>query len=176
MSRLEATPVGDVSFDGERATLNFEIRLPHPPEEVWKAITDPRELSQWYMTQAVIEGRKGGFIDLRTGPGQFHATGRILEWEPPELFEYEWKVRPGELRGAGEDAIVRWELERDGEATILRLAHRKLTRDAGFGAAPYTHVILERLAAQLDGRPLPDLRARAAEVQGKYVPRGASSR
>src|SRR6266540_1222898 len=72
MSRQEATPVGDVSFDGERATLNFEIRLPHPPEEVWKAITDPRELSQWCMTQAVIEGRKGGFIDLRTGPGQFH--------------------------------------------------------------------------------------------------------
>ncbi len=142
MTRQDPAPVGGVSFDGEHATLTFQSRLSHPPEAVWEAITDPKQLSMWYMTQAAIDGRTGGSIDFRTGPAQFHVTGRILTWEPPRLLEYEWKVRPCPGMPSGEDAIVRSELRRDGRETVLTLTHRNLTRRTAVGAAPATHTVL----------------------------------
>lgn len=123
------------------------------------------------MTTATIDGRTGGSIDFRTGPGQIHATGRILVWEPPRIFEYEWKVKPWGRMPQGEDAVVRWELRAEGEETVLTLTHRNLTRRSALGAAPSTHVVLERLAAQLAGLPFGDFRERVAEVQGLYPTR-----
>lgn len=164
-----AAVAGRVSFEGERATLTFEGRLAHPPEAVWEALTDPKQLSSWYMTQAAIDGRLGGYIDLRSGPGQLHATGRILAWDPPHVFEYEWKVKPWKGMPNGEDAIVRWELRREGEGTLLTLTHRNLTRRSALGAVPAMHVVLERLAAQLAGSPFQDFRKRVAEVQRRYA-------
>ncbi len=76
---------------------------------------------------------------------------------------------------SGEDAIVRWELVRDGRDTLLTLTHRNLTRRTAVGVAPATHVLLDRLAAQLDGQRLPDMRQRFVEVQGHYPAREAKA-
>lgn len=43
--RDEFGPAGAVLADGDSATLVFRRRLPHPPEAVWKALTEPAELS-----------------------------------------------------------------------------------------------------------------------------------
>ncbi len=176
MTREDRTPVGRLSFERERARLTFHSRLSHTPETVWDALTDPKQLSIWYMMQAAIDGRTGGSIDFRGGPGEFHVTGRILAWDPPRVLEYEWKIRPRPGMPSGEDAIVRWELVRDGRDTLLTLTHRNLTRQTAVGVAPATHVLLERLAAQLDGQPMPDMRKRFAEVQAHYPPGGERDR
>ena len=168
MRRQNPGPSGQVTFEGEHATLTFQSRLSHPPEAVWAALTDPKQLSVWYMMQAAIDGRLGGSIDFSSGPGQFHVTGRILAWEPPRLLEYEWKIRPRQGMPSGEDGVVRWELVREGRETVLTLTHRNVTRQTAIGVAPATHVLLERLAAQLDGRPLPDMHRRFAEVRYQY--------
>ena len=160
--------MGRVSFEGDRAILTFQSRLAHPPEAVWDALTDPAHLSSWYMMLAAVDGRRGGYIDFSGGPGQFHVTGRILEWDPPRVLEYEWKIRPRPGMPSGEDAVVRWELVRDGQDTVLTLIHRNVTRQTAAGVTPATHVLLERLAALLDGRPMPDMKHRFAEVQGLY--------
>lgn len=76
--RDEFGPTGAVVVEGKQATLIFRRRLEHPPEVVWKALTDPSELSAWYMTNAVIDGREGGSIDFVSGPSRLHVTGRIL--------------------------------------------------------------------------------------------------
>lgn len=172
MTPSEELPIGAVSFQGELATLTFHARLGHPPEAVWDALTDPKQLSSWYMMQAAVDGRKGGSIDFSGGPGNFHVTGRILEWDPPRVLEYEWKIRPRPGMPNGEDGVVRWELGRDGRHTRLTLNHRRITRATAIGVAPATHVLLERLAAQLDARPMPDMHRRFAEVQGRYPARG----
>ncbi len=148
MPHQDPAPVGGVSFDGEHATLTFQSRLSHPPEAVWEAIPDPKQLSMWYMPQAALDGRTGGSLDFRTGPAPFHVTGRILAWEPPRLLDYEWKVRPRPGMPYGEDTIVRRELRRDGGETVVTLTHRNLTRRTAVGAAPATHTVLERFAAQ----------------------------
>ena len=171
MTTSHTPRTGTLTFVGEYATLAFERRIPHPVQVVWEALTEPEHLARWYMTKAVIDGRTGGFIDFRIGPAQLHVTGRILVWEPPHVFEYEWKVKPWGRMPKGEDAIVRWELRPEGEETVLTLTHRNLTRRSALGAAPATHVVLERLVAQLAGQPFEDFRERVAQVQEQYPSR-----
>ena len=176
MTSQDPEEVGKVVIEGEHATLVFKRRLEHPPEVVWKALTDPEELSRWYMTEAVIDGRKGGAVDFHAGPSQLHVTGRVLTWEPPMVFEHEWKVAPRPELPSGEDAIIRWELHRDREGTVLHLEHRNLNRETALGFAPGTHAFLDRLSAQLGGRTLPDWQERYSEVASKYPPSWLSRR
>ncbi len=170
MKREEFGPAGAVVAEGEMATLVFRRRLAHPPEAVWKAITNPSELSNWYMTKAVIDGREGGTVDFLAGPSRLHVVGRILTWKPPTVFEHEWKVAPRPELQSGEDAIIRWELRPDGDGTILHLEHRKLTRQTALGFAPGTHAFLDRLEAQLGGEPVPGWQERYQEVASQYPP------
>ena len=170
MPRDEFGPNGAVLMEGDRATLVFRRRLPHPPEAVWKALTDPSELVNWYMTKAVIDGREGGTIDFLAGPSRLHVTGRILTWDPPKVFEHEWKVAPRAELQSGEDAIIRWELRRDGEGTILHLEHRNLNRQTAIGFAPGTHAFMDRLEAQLNKQPLPNWQERYQQVAPQYPP------
>jgi hypothetical protein len=45
---------GEVTFDGQFARLFYQRKLPHPPERVWSALTDPSQLKQWFMASSVI--------------------------------------------------------------------------------------------------------------------------
>lgn len=161
---------GKVVEEGEKATLVFIRRLAHPPERIWKALTDPAELSGWYMTKAVVEGRQDGIVDFVSGPSRLHVTGRIITWDPPSVFEHEWKVEPNEALQNGEDAVIRWELQRDGSGTILKLEHRMLNRQTALGFAPGTHSFLDRLEAQLGGKALPNWQERYQSVAAQYPP------
>ena len=162
--RDEFGPRGAVVVDGAAATLVFRRRLEQPPDVVWRALTDPRELSMWYMTKAVIDSREGGAVDFISRPSSRHVTGRILTWDPPRVFEHEWKVAPRGEMPSGEDAVIRWELRADGDGTVLHLEHRRLSRDTALGFAPGTHAFIDRLVAHLSRQPLPDWQKRYQEV------------
>jgi uncharacterized protein YndB with AHSA1/START domain len=161
---------GTVSIEGEYATLKFERRLAHPREVVWKAITDPKEMAQWFNTKAIVEGHNGGTIDFVSGPAGFHTTGRILVWDPPRAFEHEWHIAPhSELPNGEPEAVIRWDLARDGEfGTLLTVTFSRLTKSTALGFAPGMHVFLDRLAAQLDHKVLPDWMQRYAIVKALY--------
>ena len=150
-------------------------RIQFSPETVWKALTEPSELSSWYMTNAHIDGRKGGSIDFISGPSRLHITGSILVWDPPRVFEHEWKAAARQELPSGEDAIIRWELKPDGEGTILKLEHRRLNYNTALGFAPGTHSFLDRLEAHLNHRPLPNWIERYKEVASQYHPSWVSS-
>jgi len=164
----QVSPVGKVEYDGEYSTLTFSRRVRHPPEDVWSAITDPEQLKSWYMTRAVVTDGKGGSIDFISGPSHFHATGRILRWDPPSLFEHEWNVEPRPELPSGERSVVRWELARDGDGTQITLVHQRLTRRTATGFAPGIHAFLDRLSAQLSGEPIPDWMGRVVELRISY--------
>ena len=77
---------------------------------MWSAITDPDERAQWF-GETSIDAREGGMIDMvATGPPlpaeKKRMTGRILVWDPPHVFEHEWK------QAIVEDSVVRYELHR----------------------------------------------------------------
>jgi uncharacterized protein YndB with AHSA1/START domain len=161
---------GLASVEGEKATLTFERLLGHSPEHVWEAISTPEGLADWLLcVEAKIEGRAGGTIELVSGPARYRSTGKILRWDPPRLLEYEWKVLPVPEMPRGEDAIFRYELfpTEDG-ATRLRVTYRKITKETARGFLPGLHAFLDRLEAQLDGRPLPDWMTRFTELHAEY--------
>jgi uncharacterized protein YndB with AHSA1/START domain len=159
---------GKLTFEGDYATLTFERRIRHPVQLVWDAVTEPEHVARWYMTRARIEGREGGSIDYLSGPAQYHVTGQILEWQPPSVFEHEWNVEPRKELPKGEKSIVRWELIPDGDGTILRVTHKRLTRQTALGFVAGVHAFLDRLENELDGTPLTDWATRVAEVRASY--------
>lgn len=168
MQRANGTR-GTLVDDGELATLTFRRVYSHAPALVWDAITTPEGLREWLMcTHAAIDPRPGGRIELVSGAGAYHSTGTILVWDPPRVLEYEWNVGPVPEMPRGEHAIFRYELTPDGDATQLLVTYRRITKQTARGFLPGLHVFLDRLEAQLDGRPLPDWMARFTEVRAQY--------
>jgi uncharacterized protein YndB with AHSA1/START domain len=168
---LNLEPKGTVIIEGEYVTLRYERRLSHPREEVWKAITDPKELAGWMNTKALIDGRDGGTVDFVNTVSGFHTTGRILAWNPQHVFEHEWHIAPNPSLPDGEpEAVIRWELKQidDSNKTLLTLTHSRLTKSTSSRFAPGWHAYLDRLEASLNNEATPDWMQRFAEVKGLY--------
>ena len=67
----------------------FERRLPHPPEKVWRALTDPEELACWF--PASLDGplERGAELRFVFRDGKEPSKeGIVTEHEPPRLLEY----------------------------------------------------------------------------------------
>jgi uncharacterized protein YndB with AHSA1/START domain len=157
---------GTLVTSGEIALIAFERRLAHPVDAVWAALTEADQLAAW-LGQGTLEPRTGGEVSIRTGPEgrselQRVMTGRILAWDPPRVLEHEW-IQPGI-----NISVVRYELEADADGTILRLTHRRSVTPGAFGGRAGWHAYLDRLAALLDGLPVPAWSRRRAEVQEDY--------
>lgn len=151
---------------GEIAVISFERRLRHPVETVWAALTDPAELAAW-LGSGTLEPREGGRISIRTGPvdrpeRQGAISGRVLACDPPRVLEHEF-LQPGI-----DVSVVRYELEPDAGGTILRLTHRRSVAPGAFGGRAGWHAYLDRLAAHLDGGPVPTWAERRTAVQDAY--------
>ena len=70
-------------------------------------------------------------------------TGRVLARDPPRLIEHEWNVEPQKDLPHGEKSVVRWERTPDGDGTILRVTHRRVTRGTAHGFISGLHVFLD---------------------------------
>jgi uncharacterized protein YndB with AHSA1/START domain len=172
MTAPVASRAGKVTHEGGSAALTFERRLRHPIEDVWDAITGADHLQRWYMTRALIDGRKDGRVEMWSGAAQVHVTGRILAWDPPRVFEHERNVEPRQGMPQGEQSVIRWELTPEQGGTILRLTHTRLDPRLAVQIAPATHALMDRLEDGLDHAPFADFPRRIAEVRGLYPTAG----
>ncbi|QYC41927.1 hypothetical protein Nocox_21615 [Nonomuraea coxensis DSM 45129] len=117
-----------------RTSLSMRRRLPHPPEKVWRALTEPGHLAAWFPAEVTFDGDRVGY---GFGPG-----GRVTHREPPRLLAHTW----------GEDHL-RWELEPDEDGgTLLTLTHTFSDRHGAASFAAGWHTCLIALLAHLDGR------------------------
>ncbi len=109
-------------------TVRFTRLLPHPPEKVWRALTEAEHLAAWFPT--TIEGAftPGAplvfrFTELAMPP----MSGRMISCEPPKLLEFTW-----------DDETLRFELDAHESGTrwispprSRRSARRRGTRPGG---------------------------------------------
>ena len=66
-----------------------EIVFPVPPDEVWKALTDPDQLEEWFANDVELDPREGGKGVFRWGDGEEkHAT--VVEAAPGERLVLDW--------------------------------------------------------------------------------------
>jgi uncharacterized protein YndB with AHSA1/START domain len=74
-----------------RWKLCFKRALAHPPEKVWRAITEPEHLAHWFPT--TIEGEREAGAALRFSFPADQAPpfeGEMIAFEPPSLMELRW--------------------------------------------------------------------------------------
>jgi len=93
--------------------VEHEETYPHPPERVWRALTDPAELGVWLMPTdfVALAGHRFTF-DARPGLGII--DGEVLDVEPPRLLRCRWS-------GIFGQTVVTF--TPDGEGTRLRVTH-----------------------------------------------------
>jgi uncharacterized protein YndB with AHSA1/START domain len=123
---------------GEReATIRIERRFAHPPERVWKAVSEPTGLAAWFPATVEIDLRLGGRVGF-----SFGEDGEVTALDPPRLLAFTWG---GEL--------LRFELEPEGDGTRFRLVHTFADRETGASSAAGWQACVAALDRDLDGLP-----------------------
>lgn len=170
--------LGTLMDDGGQTAIRYVRRFPHPRAKVWRAITESEQLRHWFPADIVGERRAGAPLRLPFWDDHVDTyaietpvvAGTILAWDPPRLFEWTWDTDR-----------LRWELDEDGDATVLTfttwigdpLAHGEsgASPDDATGtasAAAGYHVCLDHLEALLDGTPARLVEADTAHLQATY--------
>ncbi|HVM55762.1 MAG TPA: SRPBCC family protein [Acidimicrobiales bacterium] len=111
-----------LTLDG-RPTVRVERDYPHPIEKVWRAVTTPEHLGQWFPSPVEVDLRPGGemrFSAFDGGPG---AVGTVEAVDAPRRLTFTW----------GADRLT-FELTSNGESTTFALIH---TFDDRFGAPSF---------------------------------------
>ena len=142
----------DKTAPGQTARLHFECDLPHAPEKVWRALTDPALLSQWLLPLVAFEARPGSTFAFTAPPqpgwdGIVNCT--VLAVERPKKLSYSWIV--GEM-----DTVVAFTLAATATGTLLTVEHSGFTptQKQNFGGARYGWNLMGgKLAALLEKTP-----------------------
>jgi uncharacterized protein YndB with AHSA1/START domain len=95
--------------------IEHEETYPHPPERVWRALTEPAELGAWLMPSD-FAARAGHRFTFDARPDLGIIDGEVLDVEPPRLLRCRWT-------GVFGHTIVTFTLTPDGAGTRLRVTH-----------------------------------------------------
>jgi uncharacterized protein YndB with AHSA1/START domain len=129
--------LADKTARAQTETISIELELPHPPQKVWRALTDPALLAEWLLPAA----------DLRLEPGAaftFQAPAfadwdgtvrcRLVDVDAHKRLSYHWVVGEMEI-----DTVVTFTLTPTGEGTRLSVVQSgfKPSQKQAFGGARY---------------------------------------
>lgn len=99
------------------------LELPHSPERVWRAITTPEGLSQWFGDRVTMKLEEGSAI-LFEWDAYGQVGGIIQTIEPLSKFAYRWRahgVPEHDEMNATNSTLVTFELTPTDEGTRLRV-------------------------------------------------------
>ncbi len=77
------------------ASISLEFDLPHAPEKVWRALTDPALLAEWLLPVLGFKPEAGAAFTFKTQPfpgWDGTVNCRVLEIEPQRKLSYTWTV------------------------------------------------------------------------------------
>ena len=95
----------------ETRSVVIERELAHPPEKIWRALTQPHLIEEWLMKND-FKPVVGHRFDLRADWGAVDC--RVLEVEPNKTLSYTWAAY-------GLESIVTWTLTPTSTGTRLRM-------------------------------------------------------
>jgi uncharacterized protein YndB with AHSA1/START domain len=110
--------------------------LPAPRAEVFKAMTDPEELAQWWgprgfsTARVDLDPRPGGslLIEMQPPEGEaFKLSGEFLQVEPPQRLIYTFRWDPPDPDDR--ETVVTLSLEEQDGGTQIELTQGEFTTD-----------------------------------------------
>ena len=118
-----------------------EIQIAAPPERVFEALIDPKQVLQWWTSDAcqidsfAMEPKRGGRwrYDSKqstlnvSGVSKFHCEGEVLEYDPPRLLAYSWIANWHADKSRR--TVVRWELAPKSGGTQVKVTHSGLAQE-----------------------------------------------
>ena len=127
----------DRTTPGQSDSLAFELELKHAPAKVWRALTDPKLLSEWLLPVVELHLEPGAAFTFRTQPHpgwDGSVNCRLLEIEPHRKLSYAWVVGDMEL-----DTVVTFSLTPTESGTRLLLVQSGFTppQKQNWGGARY---------------------------------------
>jgi uncharacterized protein YndB with AHSA1/START domain len=112
-------------------SIIVERTMPHPPEKVWRTLTQPELIAEWLMPND-FDPRPGACFTFRAKPmgdwnGIVHCE--ITAFEPPRRLAYTWKGGSSANLAYGTvlDSVVEWTLTPVPGGTLVKMEH------SGFG-------------------------------------------
>ncbi|MGN6148632.1 MAG: SRPBCC family protein [Rhizomicrobium sp.] len=124
--------------DTKTHTVVVERDFPHPPEKIWRALTQPHLIAEWLM-QNDFEAKVGHKFNLRTTPyANWNGIidSEVLAIEPNRTLTYKWDSGEGNFRVT---SVVKWTLSPAGNGTHLRMEQSGFRSDQpqNFAGAKY---------------------------------------
>jgi uncharacterized protein YndB with AHSA1/START domain len=85
----------DTTTQSPPDSISFEFDLPHSPQKVWRALTDPALLAEWLLPVTDLKLEPGAAFRFTTDPypgwdGTVHC--RLVEIEALRRLSYTWSV------------------------------------------------------------------------------------
>ena len=126
----------DKTDRSQSESIELEFDLNHPPEKVWRALSDPALLTEWLLPVIDLKLEKGASFTLKTQPQpgwDGTVNCRFLEIEPQKKLSYTWIV------GDFIDTVVTFTLARTKSGTLLSVVQSGFRPDQkqNFGGARY---------------------------------------
>ena len=115
-------------------SLVIEKEMPHPPEKVWRALTQGPLIKEWLMDndfQPVV-GHKFNFRSTPVPNWDGVIASQVLVVEPNKKLSYSWGTM-------GMESLVVWTLEATSGGTLLRMEQSGFAsdQDAAYKGANY---------------------------------------
>ena len=125
----------DKTARSQTESIAFEFDLHHPPEKVWRALTDPALLAQWLLPVVDLELEPGSAFTFKAPPQpgwDGSVKCRFLEIEAQRKLSYAWVV--GDM-----DTVVTFTLTPTASGTRLSLVQSGFKPDQkhNFAGARY---------------------------------------
>jgi uncharacterized protein YndB with AHSA1/START domain len=119
-------------------SLIIERELPHPPEKVWRALTESPLLAQWMMNND-FQPVAGHRFQFRADPmpnWNGIVDCEVLTVDPPQRLTYNWGVGGSE---SGLQWVVSWTLTPTPQGTHVRMEQSGFREDqqAAYNGAKY---------------------------------------
>ena len=85
----------ETTAPAQAESISFDFDLPHRPEKVWRALTDPALLTEWLLPIVGFDLARGAGFTFQAPPQPGWdgvVNCRILDLEPPARPSYTWVV------------------------------------------------------------------------------------
>jgi uncharacterized protein YndB with AHSA1/START domain len=127
--------LADTTARSQSESISFEFDLHHPPEKVWRALTDPVLLAEWLLPVVGLKLERGAAFTFTAQPQpgwDGTVSCRFVEIEARRKLSWTWVV--GDI-----DTVVTFTLTPTASGTRLSLVQSGFKPDQkrNFGGARY---------------------------------------